>query len=376
MPPEYTAGLQSFSVGVLAAAEFCRNRVEQVWLFPVFPEVRSMTVTRRSFLAAACGWPAAMVLAQDADVATALPSWNPGVATQALVQYVRKVTREGSPDFIPVPERIAVFDNDGTLWPENPLPFQGVFVLQALQQKVRQQPELAENPHVKATLAGDINALMADHGKGLFAVLALVHDGVTVDEFERQVNDWISTAKHPRFGRRYVECVYQPMLEVLAYVRANGFKTFIVSGGGADFMRVWSERVYGIPPEQVIGSHGGAKFELRDGNPVLVKNTSTLFIDDKEGKPVGIHQLIGRRPVMCFGNSDGDKAMLEYTTINNRRASFGMILHHTDAEREYAYDAQPKSTGKLVEALADAGKRGWVVADMKRDFKRVFPFDQ
>jgi phosphoglycolate phosphatase-like HAD superfamily hydrolase len=335
-----------------------------------------MSVTRRSFLAAACGWPAALVLAQDTDVATALPSWNAGVATQALVQYVRKVTREGSPDFIPVPERIAVFDNDGTLWPENPTPFQVAFVLDSLKNLVRRKPELAENTYVQAAFRGDLNTLLEENYQGLFALLALTHDGVTVEEYADRVTDWLATAKHPRFGRPYDECVYQPMLEVLAYLRANGFKTYIVSGGGADFMRIWSERVYGIPPEQVVGSHGGAKFELRDGNPVLVKSTNTLFIGDKEGKPVGIHQLIGRRPVMCFGNSDGDKAMLEYTTINNRRASFGMIVHHTDPEREYAYDAQPKSTGKLVAALADAGKRGWVVADMKRDFKRVFSFDQ
>jgi phosphoglycolate phosphatase-like HAD superfamily hydrolase len=288
-----------------------------------------------------------MVLAQDADVATALPSWNPGVATQALVQYVRKVTREGSPDFIPVPERIAVFDNDGTLWPENPLPFQGVFVLQALQQKVRQQPELAENPHVKATLAGDINALMADHGKGLFAVLALVHDGVTVDEFERQVNDWISTAKHPRFGRRYVECVYQPMLEVLAYVRANGFKTFIVSGGGADFMRVWSERVYGIPPEQVIGSHGGAKFELRDGNPVLVKNTSTLFID--KGGEAGGYSPVDR------------PASRDVLRQQRRRQGDAGIHDHQQPPRQFRDDPAPHRcrTGiRLRRAAQEHGEAG------------------
>jgi hypothetical protein len=335
-----------------------------------------MNVTRRSFLALVGGGSAALALAQEVDGSKILRSWNPEGAIRSLMAYVQKVTREGSPDFIPVPERIAVFDNDGTLWPENPIPFQAAFVLDTLKTLVQQKPELRDNPDVKAALTGDLRTLVADHYRGLFTLIALTHDGVTVEEYERRVSDWMSTARHPRYGRPYDECIYQPMLEVLQYLRENRFKTWIVSGGGADFMRVWSERVYGIPPEQVIGSHGGARYEMRDGNPVMVKSTNTLFIDDREGKPVGIHQLIGRRPVVCVGNSDGDKAMLEYTTINNRRLSFGMLVHHTDAEREYAYDAQPRSTGKLVEALADAGKRGWVVADMKRDFRRMFPFDQ
>jgi hypothetical protein len=225
---------------------------------------------------------------------------------------------------------------------------------------------------VQAALAGDLPALLADHYKGVFRIFTLTGSGMTTEEFAASVRRWFAEAKHPRFGRPYDQLAYQPMLEVLAYLRASGFKTFIVSGGGADFMRVFGERVYGIPPEQIVGSNTRTVYELRDTGPVLVKTMDDLFIDDKAGKPVGIHQYIGRRPIACFGNSDGDKAMLEYTTINNPRPSFGLIVHHTDAEREYAYDAKPKSSGKLVEALAEAPKRGWVVADMKSDWVTVF----
>lgn len=305
-----------------------------------------------------------------------LPSWNDCAARESILAFVKRTTTVGSADFIPEPERIAVFDNDGTLWPENPMPFQMAFVLDCLRQQMTVLPERKEDPAVKAAFDGNLPNLMADHGKGLFRIVGLTHAGMTTEEFDKQVNTWLKSSKHPRFDRRYDECVYQPMLEVLGYLRASGFKTFIVSGGGADFMRVWSERVYGIPPEQVIGSNTRAKFEFRDGRPVLVKTTEQLFLDDKEGKPVAIHQFIGRRPVMCFGNSDGDKAMLEYTTIGNPRPSYGLIVHHTDADREYAYDAVPKSTGKLVEALADAERRNWTVVDMKKDWKRVFPFDK
>jgi hypothetical protein len=227
---------------------------------------------------------------------------------------------------------------------------------------------------VRATLNGDLAQLLAgERHDGLMRIAALTHAGMTTDEFEARVESWLKTAKHPRFGRPYDELVYQPMLEVLAHLRANGFKTFIVSGGGADFMRVWAERVYGIPPEQVVGSTAQTKFELRDGTPTLVKTLDHLFLVDKAGKPVGIHQFIGRRPIACFGNSDGDQAMLQYTTIKNPRLSFGLIVHHTDVDREYAYDAQPKSSGKLVEALKEAPTRGWTVVNMKNDWKTVFP---
>lgn len=302
-----------------------------------------------------------------------LPSWNDGAAKQSILEFVEKVTKEGGPEFIPVPERIAVFDNDGTLWPENPVPFQLAFAVDSLKLLLNDKPELKSDDFVTAAIAGDSAKLLADHHKGLFHILGLTHAGMTTGEFDQRVFAWMKSAKHPRFGRPYDECIYQPMLEVLTYLRANGFKTFIVSGGGADFMRVWSERVYGIPPEQVVGSRGGVKFEMRDGKPVLIKTLEDFFVDDKAGKPVGIHQIIGRRPVMAFGNSDGDKEMLEYTTIGNSRASFGLIVHHTDMAREYAYDASPKSSGKLVEALADAPNRGWKVVSMKDDWRTIFP---
>ncbi len=266
-----------------------------------------------------------------------------------------------------------MFDNDGTLWPENPVPFQMAFALDGLREGLAAHPDWAQDPAVKAALAGDVSALTADGYKGLLRVMALTHAGMTTDEFTAGADAWMKTARHPRFDRPYDRCVYQPMLEVLALLRARGFRTCIVSGGGADFMRAWAERVYGIPPEQVVGSHGRPRFEVRDGKAVLVKTLDHLFVDDRDGKPVAIHQFLGRRPVVCFGNSDGDKAMLEYTTLGNPRPSLGLIVHHTDAEREYAYDAKPKSTGKLVEALAEAPKRGWVVIDMKNDWKRMFP---
>ncbi|WP_231616137.1 HAD family hydrolase [Novipirellula artificiosorum] len=206
----------------------------------------------------------------------------------------------------------------------------------------------------------------------MLQLAAITHAGMTTEEYDASVAEWVATAKHPRFNKLYSECVYQPMLEVLAYLRANGFKTFIVSGGGQDFMRVWAEEVYGIPPQQVVGTNSKTVFEIRDGKAVLVKTLDNLFIDDKGGKPVGIHRFIGRRPVMSFGNSDGDKAMLEYATVGNPLPSFGLIVHHTDAVREYAYDANPKSSGRLVDALADAPKRGWVVVDMAKEWNTVF----
>lgn len=303
-----------------------------------------------------------------------LPSWNNGAAKQAIVAFVKETTDKGDSKFVPPAERIAVFDNDGTLWPENPMPFQLAFALDGLKAMVAQKPELKQDPMVQAVLAGDLAKLLeGPHHDGLLKIFALTHAGITTEAFKAKVENWIATARHPRFGRPYDQLTYEPMQEVLRYFRANGFKTFIVSGGGADFMRAWSERVYGIPPEQVVGSAGRAKYELTAAGPVLIKTLEYLFVDDKAGKPVGIHEFIGRRPIAAFGNSDGDEAMLEYTTIKNPRPSLGVIIHHTDADREYAYDAHPKSSGKLVEALRDAPRRGWVVVDMKRDWRQMFP---
>jgi phosphoglycolate phosphatase-like HAD superfamily hydrolase len=302
-----------------------------------------------------------------------LPSWNDGPAKQAILAFIARVTKEGSPDFLPLAERIAVHDNDGTLWPENPMPFQAAFAIDELNRRILTEPKLASDPMVQAALAGDFAKLLqGKHFDGLMQVLALTHAGMTTDEFRNAVESWLTSAKHPRFGRPYDELTYQPMQELLRLLRANGFKNFIVSGGGADFMRVWVERVYGIPPEQVVGSTARTTFELRDSGPVLTKTLDYLFVNDKEGKPVGIHQFIGRRPAICCGNSDGDHAMLQYTTIDNPRPSFGLIVHHTDSEREYAYDAKTKSTGKLVEALKEAPKRDWLVVDMKQDWNAIF----
>ena len=306
-------------------------------------------------------------------IADPLPSSNDGPAKRRILAFVAKATTEGSPGFLPFAERIAVHDNDGTLWPENPMPFQAAFAIDELNRRVLAEPALASDPMVQAALTGEIAKLLeGEHFDGLMRVLALTHAGMTIDEFRDAVEAWITSARHPRYRRRYDELVYQPMKELLQHLQANGFKNFIISGGGADFMRVWVERVYGIPPEQVVGSTARTTFELRDSGPVLTKTLDHLFVNDREGKPVGIHQFIGRRPTMCCGNSDGDRAMLQYTTINNPRPSFGLIVRHTDSDREYAYDAETKSTGKLVEALEEAPMRGWLVVDMKQDWNAVF----
>jgi phosphoglycolate phosphatase-like HAD superfamily hydrolase len=302
-----------------------------------------------------------------------LPSWRPGVVKDSLLAFVAAVTSEDSAAFVQEPERVAVFDNDGTLWPEQPLPFQAAFAFAELIGAVQREPALADDPMVQAALAGDIGALMAgEHFEGLLRVMAVTHAGMTTEGFTASVETWLRSARHPRFDRPYDALTYAPMQEVLRLLRAYGFRSFIVSGGGADFMRVWVERVYGIPPERVVGSTGRTSFELRESGPVLLKSLDTLFVNDGAGKPAGIHQFIGRRPLMAFGNSDGDLAMLQYTTINNPRPSFGLIVHHTDAEREFAYDAETKSTGRLVEALRQAPERGWHVVDMARDWERVF----
>lgn len=301
-----------------------------------------------------------------------LGSWREGEAKSAITDFVARVTDKTSSHFVPAAERIAVFDNDGTLWPENPVPFQLAFTLDELKRRRPNEPSWKDDPVVVSALDGDLPALLSDHYKGLLHVVGLAGSGLTTIEFSQRVRNWLAAARHPRFDQTYDRLAYRPMLELLAYLRANEFKTFIVSGGGADFMRVFSERVYGIPPEQIVGSNTRPVYELREDGPVLVKTMRDLFVDDKADKPVGIHQFIGRRPIACFGNSDGDRQMLEYTTINNPHPSLGVIIHHTDPDREYAYDTEPESSGKLVTALSDAPKRGWIVVDMKNDWSEIF----
>lgn len=303
-----------------------------------------------------------------------LPAWNDGHVKRAIVQFVEQVVDEKSPRHVPLPERIAVFDNDGTMWPENPTPFQLAFVIDELVRRLPEHPEWKENPFVMAAVSGQPGSILEAGTKALIDLLNLTHAGISSDVFDDRVRQWLRQARHPRFGRPYDELAYEPMLQLLGYLRANGFKTYVVSGGGQDFMRVWAEDVYGIPPEWVIGSYSKSEYVIKDGRPTLMKLPGVEFIDDKAGKPVAIDRFIGRRPIACFGNSDGDKAMLEWTTIG-RPNTLGVIVHHTDSGREYAYDAAPKSTGKLVEALVDAPKRGWHLIDMKADWNRVFTFE-
>lgn len=302
-----------------------------------------------------------------------LPSWRPGPVRDGILSFLERVSTPGSPHWLPPPERIAVLDNDGTLLPEHPLPFQAAFAVDELRRRLPQEPHLEADPMVQAALAGDLGALLAGpRFEGLLRVVALTHAGMDSESFREAVAAWLVSARHPRFNRPYDALTYAPMQELLALLRACEFRCFIVSGGGVDFMRVWVERVYGIPPERVVGSSGLTRFELRDGVPQLLKTIDHLFVNDGPGKPVGIHQFIGRRPVFCCGNSDGDLAMLQYSTIANPRPSLGLLVHHTDAEREYAYDAHSTSTGRLVAALTQAPEQGWLVADMARDWSRVF----
>jgi hypothetical protein len=302
-----------------------------------------------------------------------LSSWNDGSVKKAVFDFVARVTTEGGPDFVAPAERIATFDNDGTLWAEQPIYFQFQFALDRVKALAPKHPEWKTKQPFKALLEGDKKAFAAGGEKALLEVIAVSHSGMTTEEFEGIVKDWLATAKHPRFKRPYNEVVYQPMLELLAYLRANGFKTFIVSGGGVEFMRAWVEKVYGIPPEQVVGSMGKQKFELRGDKPVIVKLPAMDFMDDKEGKPIGIQKFIGRRPILAFGNSDGDQQMLQWTAAGGGPRFMGLV-HHTDAEREWAYD-RTSHIGKLDKALDEANAKGWAVVDMKKDWKRVFPFE-
>ena len=307
------------------------------------------------------------LLAQAAD---ALPSWNEGAAKARIVAFVQAVTEPGGKDFVLPAERIAVFDNDGTLWAEQPAYFQVMFVRDRVIAQAPKNPEWKTQEPFASLIKGDLKAVAASGEKGLAALMAATHAGMTTAEFDKSVSDWFATARHPKTGRLLTDMTYQPMKELLAYLRDNGFKTFIVSGGGIEFMRPWTERVYGIPPEQVVGSSGGLKYELRDGQPVLVKLPTVVLNNDKEGKPVGIQRHIGRRPIAAFGNSDGDFEMLAWTT-SAPGARLGMLIHHDDAEREFAYDRK-SHIGKLDRGLNEAGARGWTVVTMKDDWKTVF----
>jgi hypothetical protein len=313
---------------------------------------------------------------QHAAAADPLPSWNEGPEKQSIVAFVQKVTKEGGPNFVPVPERIATFDNDGTLWCEQPMYFQMIFAFDRIKATAGEHPEWKNEEPYKFVIAGDMKAFGATGQKGLLDIIAATHAGMRVEQFHDTVREWMRTARHPRFKRPYDRCIYQPMHELLVYLRANKFKTFIVSGGGVEFMRPWVGKVYGIPPQQVVGSSGVVKYVLQGDEPVLMKEPKVNFIDDGPGKPVGINQYIGRRPIMAFGNSDGDYEMLRYTTASGepgpKYPRFGLIVHHTDAEREYKYD-YPSRVGQLKRALEEAPKRGWTVVDMKNDWKTIFP---
>jgi len=303
-----------------------------------------------------------------------LPSWNDTAPKQAILAFVEWATKTGGPDFVPIDNRIATFDNDGTLWSEQPMYVQLAFALARVRQLAPQHPEWRNQQPFQGVLEGDMKAVAASGEHGLVEMMMATHSGMTVERFQKIVSDWLGTATDPKFHKPYTECVYQPMVELLTYLRANGFKTYIVSGGGVEFMRPWVEKAYGIPPEQVIGSSIKTKFELVDGKPDLVRLPEINFIDDGPGKPVGINQYIGRRPVAAFGNSDGDQQMLEWTAAGEG-PRFMLLVHHTDGVREYAYDRK-SSFGKLDKALDEANAKGWTVVSMKDDWKRIFAFQK
>jgi hypothetical protein len=347
---------------------------------PMSPKPSFSRVNRRELLSALAaipalsGWLLPMpARAQVAASGGTLPSWNDGAAKQAILNFVTAVTRERSPDFVPPAERIATFDNDGTLWVEHPMYTQMVFVLDRVKAMAPLHPEWKDTQPFKAALEGDMKTLAESGEHGMVELVMATHAGMTTAEFEKIVTQWIATARHPRFNRVYTELAYQPMIELLAYLRANGFKTFIVSGGGIEFMRPWTERVYGVPPEQVVGSSIKTKFQMRDGRPELFRLAEMNFIDDNVGKPVGINEYIGRRPIAAFGNSDGDLEMLQWTTMAGG-VRLGLLVHHTDAEREYAYDRNTPF-GRLDKALDAAALNKWTVVDMKNDWKRIFTFE-
>jgi len=322
------------------------------------------------FVAFWLGFTGVRALAQPA----LLPSWNEGAAKKAITDFVVRVTKPGSPDFVVPGERIATFDNDGTLWAEQPMYVQMAFVLDRVRELAPKYPEWKQKQPFKAVLEGDFKALAAQGEKGAFQLVMATHTGMSSDEFNRIASDWIARARHPKFKRPYTEIIYQPMVELLAYLRDNGFKTFIVSGGGVDFMRPWTEKVYGIPPEQVVGSTGKLKYEMRDGKPSLMRLAEIDHVDDGPGKPVGIQKFIARRPIAAFGNSDGDLQMLQYTAAGNGQRLM-LIVHHDDSEREFACDRQSR-IGRLDKALDEAKAKNWIVVSMKSDWNKIFSFDR
>ena len=301
----------------------------------------------------------------------ALPSWNDGPNKQAIVNFVANVAREGSASYVPPAERIATFDNDGTLWNEYPQYVQLAFMLDQVKAAAPKHPEWAGNPVFKALVTKDEKALAALGEQPLMALLVQANSGMTVDEYDKTIRQWIATARHPTLKRLYTDLVFQPQIELLSYLRANGFKTFIVSGGTLEFMRPWSAAVYGVPPENVVGSSQAVRLETRDGKVNLVREPTFEFNDDGPGKPMGIYMHIGQRPILAFGNSDGDQQMLEYTAdgIGQRLV---LLVHHDDAEREFAYDRVSR-VGKLDKALDEATEKKWLLVSMKRDWKTIFP---
>lgn len=302
-----------------------------------------------------------------------LPSWNEGPVKKAILDFVTKTTKEGSPDFIPVEQRIACFDNDGTLWAEQPIYFQFAFVLDQVKALAPQHPEWKTKEPFRSVLNGDIKTALAGGERAIKDLIVATSANITTDTFDSTVTKWINTAKHPVTRKPYREMVYEPMLELLSFLRVNNYKTFIVSGGGADFMRPWTQNVYGIPKDNVVGSNGKVKYMVIDNKPVLMRLPEINFIDDKEGKPVGIHQFIGKRPVFTVGNSDGDYEMLQYASASSI-PHMEMIIHHTDSLREWAYDRQ-SPVGHLEKALDDAAKYKWLIIDMKKDWKLIYSFE-
>ncbi len=300
-----------------------------------------------------------------------LPSWNDGSTKQAILEFVRAVTDKNGKDYVKSAERIAVFDNDGTLWVEYPMYTQALFAFDRVKKLAPQHPEWKTQQPFKGVLEDDMKAVGASGMKGLMEIVMATHSGMTAAEFEKTVTDWLATTKQRKFNRLYTELVYQPQLELLAYLRANGFKTFIVSGGGIQFMRPWTEKIYGIPPEQVVGSSVVTEFQIKDGKPVLVRMPKINFVNDKAVKPVGIYEHIGHRPILAFGNADADMQMIQYTKAGKGRR-LGLFVHHTDADREYAYD-RDSHVGKLDKALDQADANDWIIVDMKKDWKQIFP---